>query len=146
MAKIIKDPVYITIPLRPITKKNSQRWVKLKGSGLWKLVPSEAYLLYEKNCKPFIRCKGLLITGPVNIKTLFYIDADRKCDLSNYIEAIADILVHYHVLEDDNRWIVTGWDGSRVYVDRENPRTEITIEPLPHEEAEQLELTGVGDF
>jgi hypothetical protein len=38
-----------------------------------------------------------------------------------------DILVKAKVLEDDNYKIVIGTDGSRVYYDKENPRTEVEI-------------------
>ena len=52
----------------------------------------------------------------------------RRVDLNNLLEATTDMLVHYGVLEDDNSNIVYSHDGSRVYVDRDNPRTEIYIE------------------
>lgn len=52
----------------------------------------------------------------------------RRVDLSNLIEAVDDILVKAGVLEDDNYKIVQSHDGSRVLHDKENPRTEITIE------------------
>jgi Holliday junction resolvase RusA-like endonuclease len=54
----------------------------------------------------------------------------RRVDLTNLLEAIDDILVKYGVLEDDNYNIIDNHDGSRVYYDKENPRTEITINLL----------------
>ena len=141
---MITEPVEITIPLRPFTKKNSSRIVKTK-SGVPFLIPSAAYEQYERDCAAFIRCKGLEVSCPINIRALFYIDADRKCDLSNYFEAIADILVHYHVIEDDHRKIVAGWDGSRIYVDRANPRTVVTLEPIPQGQIE-LDIEATKDF
>ena len=126
----ITEPLFILLPVKPITKKNSRRWAPIGKTGIWKLIPSEAYEQYERDCGLFIRCKGLNISCPVNMRVIFYIDSDRESDISNYFEAVADMLVHYQVLADDNRKIVVSWDGSRVYVDRKNPRTEITIEPL----------------
>ena len=41
-----------------------------------------------------------------------------------------DILVAAGILQDDNSSIVMGHDGMRVYYDKENPRTEITITPF----------------
>jgi hypothetical protein len=38
------------------------------------------------------------------------------------------VLVKYGAIIDDNSLIVTSMDGSRVYYDKENPRTEIYIE------------------
>lgn len=67
------------------------------------------------------------INYPVNVKCIYYRDSLRRCDLSNLHEATDDILVHYGILKDDNFKIVAGHDGSRVKVDRENPRTEIFI-------------------
>jgi Holliday junction resolvase RusA-like endonuclease len=110
-----------TIPLPPRTKKNSQRKTK---SG--HIIPSAAYEQYEKDCGWFMpKCKP--INYKVNLKAVFYIDADRKSDLVGYLQAIQDILVKYGVLEDDNRKIVHSTDGSYVEVDRENPRVEIEI-------------------
>jgi Holliday junction resolvase RusA-like endonuclease len=51
----------------------------------------------------------------------------RKVDLTNLLNAINDILVKYEILADDNSSIVFSMDGSRVFYDKENPRTEITI-------------------
>ena len=38
------------------------------------------------------------------------------------------MLVKYGVIEDDNSRIIVSMDGSRVRYDKENPRTEVTIE------------------
>jgi len=109
-----------TIPIPPRTKKNSQQITK---NGI---IQSAAYRQYEKDCAWFMpKCEP--IGYKINLKAVFYIDADRKSDLVGYIQAIQDILVKYGVLEDDNRRIVHTVDGSCVEVDRENPRTEIEI-------------------
>lgn len=47
--------------------------------------------------------------------------------MPNLINAIDDILVKYGVFEDDNYTIIESHDGSRIYVDAENPRTEVYI-------------------
>lgn len=129
MGRIITESITFTLKLKPFSKKNGSRIVR-KKSGVPFLIPSESYKTYEKDCGWFIPCKGMGISCPVNIEAIFYIDAARRCDLSNYIEALADILVHYKVIEDDCWKIVAGWDGSRMYVDRTNPRTEVTITPM----------------
>jgi Holliday junction resolvase RusA-like endonuclease len=64
---------------------------------------------------------------PVNVKCVYYMPTRRKVDLSNLLNSTLDILVHYGVLIDDNRNIVYSVDGSRVFYDKENPRTEIEI-------------------
>ena len=54
-----------------------------------------------------------------------------KRDIANYIEAIQDILVKYEVLKDDNYNIVYSLDGTRMYVDKENPNgTIVNVVPM----------------
>ena len=60
-------------------------------------------------------------------------DTNRAVDLGNLLAATCDILVHYGVLMDDNARIVVHHDGSRVFVDRKQPRAEIEIIPLEDE-------------
>ena len=50
-----------------------------------------------------------------------------KCDLTNHLEAIDDIMVKAGLLADDNFTVVESHDGSRVLYDKERPRTEIII-------------------
>ena len=54
----------------------------------------------------------------------------RKCDLTNLLEAIDDIMVKSGLLADDNFTIIESHDGSRVLYDKENPRTEVQIVPI----------------
>lgn len=54
----------------------------------------------------------------------------RPCDLTNLLEAVDDVLVKGKIIADDNYKIVAGHDGSRVFVDKDNPRTEIFIEEI----------------
>lgn len=50
-----------------------------------------------------------------------------KVDLSALYEGIQDELVATKVLADDNYTIVASHDDSGVFVDKNNPRMEITI-------------------
>lgn len=135
------------IPLEPRTKKNSleikfRKVPSLKGffrktkygfeyCGVPFVAQSENYKQYEKDCIFFLNPRPREpIAEKVNIKCLFYRATNRRVDLTNLEEAIDDILVKYHILADDCFNIVCGHDGSRVYVDKENPRTEITIERI----------------
>jgi len=111
-----------TIPIAPRTKKNHGQITK---SGA--LIPSAAFLQYKKDCKHFIKRLDYPIDYPVNVKAIYYKDTHRKSDLINYHSALHDLLVDYGVLADDNDEIVVSTDGSRVFVDSKNPRTEITI-------------------
>lgn len=110
----------------PRTKKNSQRIVRGKNRTL--ILPSASYVLYEKE---FIRqvpsAAKLGINQPVNVRCIYYMPTRRKVDLLNLEAATHDILVKAGVLEDDNRDVIIGTDGSRVFHDTANPRVEIEI-------------------
>ena len=123
----MKKMIKITIPLAPITKKNSQR-IMINGAGKPFIMPSAAYKDYEREAALFMP-RGVHIKEPVNVKCVFYMPTRRKCDLTNLLEAIDDILVKSGVLADDNYTVIQSHDGSRVYYDKENPRTEIYINP-----------------
>lgn len=118
------------IPLNPRTKKNNQKIIKNKRTGSLMVVQNDRYLQYERDAGWFLKKIPQPISEPVNVKCVFYRDSERKVDLNNLLEAITDILVRYKVILDDNYRIVAGHDGSRVFVDREKPRTEITITSL----------------
>lgn len=64
----------------------------------------------------------------------------RKCDLTNLLEAIDDVMVKYGLLADDNFSIIESHDGSRVLYDKENPRTEVTIISLERNEIKWSDL------
>lgn len=117
-----------TIPLPPVTKKNSQQIIINKSTGRPMVIPSKQYREYEKECGWFVQGKGMNINEPVNVKCVYYMPTRRRVDLTNLMEATHDILVKYEVLEDDNSKIIRSVDGSRVLYDKKNPRTEITIE------------------
>lgn len=131
--KVLPDgSVSIMLPLVPYTKKNSQNiFYKnvAKTDGTEKRVPfvspSTQYKQYEKDCGIFLRPLG--IHCPVNIRAWFFMRTLKAVDLTNLNEALHDILQAYGVIVEDNCRIVVGTDGSRVYHDKENPRTEVLI-------------------
>jgi len=112
-----------TIPLNPVSKKNSP--IVLKNRAV--VLPSKQYMKYEKECKPYIPKFDEAICTPCNVECHFYLKTRRLCDLTNMLESIHDVLVKYGVLEDDNYTRVATTDGSFVSYDKENPRTEIVI-------------------
>ena len=114
----------ITLNLAPVSKKNHSQIITVKGRPM--LIPSKQYKKYEKECGEFLKDVEPFL-DPCNVKCLFYMSTHRKVDLTNLLEAIDDILVHYGILIDDNSNVIVGHDGSRVLYDKDNPRTEITI-------------------
>lgn len=114
-----------TIASSPHTKKNSQ--VIAKHNGRTFVVQNKLYKKYEKECLNVIEPPEKPIDEPVNVQMRFFMPTRRRVDLVNLQQACLDILVRAGVLEDDNFNIVYSMDGSRVFYDKENPRTEIEI-------------------
>lgn len=126
MLEVTTAGLCFTVPITPISKKNSQQILTNPKTGRPFIMPSKKYKQYEKDAMWFIP-KGEVIDFPVNVKCLFYMPTRRKCDLVNMQEAILDVMVKAGLLADDNYSIVQSMDGSRVLYDKENPRTEIFI-------------------
>lgn len=121
--------MHITIPLAPVSKKNSQRLLKYGGRLM--PVPSAAYSRYETAAGYHLRPRPEKpLTGPLEVRCLYYMPTRRRVDLVNLLEATDDILVKYRIIEDDHCGIVASHDGSRVLYDKAHPRTEIYISRL----------------
>lgn len=115
------------IPLNPKTKKNNQQVLYNSKTKKPFIAQNNAYKRYERDAGWFVKWNNPPIKEPVNVKCVFYRDSERRVDLTNLLEAIDDVLVKYGILADDNFTILAGHDGSRVLVDKDNPRTEIEI-------------------
>ena len=113
------------IKTEPKTKKNSQKIIINKRTRRPMLVQSEDYLLYERQAGLFLPKLKEPINQPVNIRAHFYRRTRHRVDLTNLLEALDDILVKNKIIADDDFKIVMGHDGSRVYIDKDNPRTEV---------------------
>lgn len=114
------------------TKKNSARILRTR-SGAPFVAPSKAFADYETSCLWQIKRPHSPVSARVNVRCVYYMKTARRVDLANLIEATTDILVKARVLEDDNAKIVAGHDGSRVDIDRKNPRVEIEIKEMEDE-------------
>lgn len=115
----------------PIVKKNTQKVVRngrrsfVVYSGQykeWMHRAMDELALQKRPDQP--------IDYPVILMCKFFMQTKRVVDLSALYEGIQDTLVKMDVLKDDNFNYVAGHDGSRVLLDRENPRTEVSIYPL----------------
>ena len=126
MLEVKTVAIHFTVPLTPISKKNSQQILVNHATGRPFIMPSKKYKEYEKDAMWFIP-KGETINKPVNVKCLFYMPTRRKCDLVNMQESILDVMVKAGLLANDNYSIVQSMDGSRVLYDKEHPRTEVYI-------------------
>ena len=112
-----------TIPLPPVTKKNSQRILVNRKTGMPFIAPSSAYKRYEQQAITFLAPKPKTpLAGRYHVAAVFYMPTRRRVDLTNLLEAAHDTLVAAKIL--------ASVDGSRVLYDKENPRTEIVIQEL----------------
>lgn len=121
----------LTIPLAPVTKKNSQQIVRNPKTGRYFLIPSKKFKEYEEQFLDYLGWNlphdFRTFTEPIQITARFYMPTKRRVDLTNLLEALDDILVQGFVIADDNSSIVVSHDGSRVLYDKDNPRTELEI-------------------
>ena len=62
-----------------------------------------------------------------NCMATFYRDAERG-DATGYYQGLADVLQEIGVVTDDKH--LTQWDGSRLLVDKANPRVVVTLTPV----------------
>lgn len=99
-----------------------------------RLLPSKAYVQYEKDCLMQIGAKYRQeLKGSYNLKCVYYMPTRHRVDLVNLLEATCDILVDARVIADDNSKIITSHDGCRVLYDKDNPRVEIEISEVKDE-------------
>lgn len=106
------------------SKKNSKHMVFAIGRSF--LVSSPQYLAWHK--EQSYRLKK--IPKPIEhciIEINFYAPDNRKTDLSNKAESIADLLVDNKILKDDNWFCVKKLHLNFIEVDKHNPRAIITI-------------------
>lgn len=115
------------IPLIPVTKKNSQRIIINRATGSPRIIPSPQYQKYEADAAQYIPKLSEPIEEPVQVTCCFYMPTRRRVDLTNLLEAIDDVLVKSGVLKDDDYTVIASHDGSRVYYDKKQPRTEVVI-------------------
>jgi len=121
--------IQFTVFGAPRTKKNSNRLVK--AGKMRRILPSKAWTQWVETART-VRDGHWMVAVPettYNIRAIFYRDALRG-DAVGYYQGLADLLEKRGILSDD-KWLVS-WDGSRLAIDRENPRVEITLEPVDY--------------
>lgn len=126
--------IRIEIPLLTIPKKNSQQILWSRKTHRPFIAQSKRYQDFERECGLFLKKYQNNITCPINIKATFYVPDRRKRDLTNLENSIADILVKYKVIEDDNYNILQSWDGSRIIYEKGRQETIIEIQEAKDEE------------
>lgn len=117
----------IKMPLLTRSKKNSQQIIYNPRTHKPMIIQSKIYLNFERECGYFLSKYNYNINYPINIKCTFIVPDKRKRDLTNLENAIADILVKYKVIKDDNYNIINNWDGSRIIYKKGVEETIIEI-------------------
>ena len=128
-----------TIPIEPKTKKNSQRIITIRdkyGRPRPKIIPSQSYVDYEKQAIKF--CPRAGIDYAVNVRAFYFRRKHHRVDLTNLESALMDVLVKAGTLKDDSCSIVWSTDGSRVFYDKDHPRTEVEITAVVKKAEPQL--------
>lgn len=124
--------ITIVIPGAPRTKKNHGRIVRGKGKGKKgrpRLLPSVPWCAWRdavlRVLRPEIAKEPTLpVRGPVSCRALFYRDRAQG-DPVGFYQGLADLLEELGVVEDDV--LIRDWDGTRLLVDRQHPRTEVFL-------------------
>lgn len=124
-----------TVLGKPITKKNHME-IRKRADGKRFIGQSNKFEAYAEVFKSQIFYTGPPIECIVNVQEVYYMPTRQLVDKLNLQAATDDLLVECGVLKDDNSRIVGGHDGSRVRLDRDNPRVEITITRLEETEVE----------
>ena len=113
----------------PASKANSRKMVTI--GGMPRLIKSRKALSYSEAFK--LQCKGSPVEGDVKVSmTIYY--ASRRPDLDESL--ILDLLQGVAYLNDrqvKEKHIIWG-------LDKENPRTEIRVEPRVNTENRELTL------
>lgn len=120
--------VSFTVLGAPRTKKTSNRLVPGRGrkAGRKLVLPSAAWVRWVETAVFPVKV-ARLPDQPYSCRALFYRDR-LTGDACGYYQGLADALEKWGVLSDD-RFLVD-WDGSRLLLDRKNPRVEITLTPV----------------
>lgn len=147
-----EKPFAFVVYGQPATKKNSAVMVARRAT----ILPSKAYRAYEKTFRAAMRKIKMNLgelphyDGPVQLTAKYYLENRAHYpDLNGLLQATQDIISDEYALVTDKatgkrkrqrsrRWIlsddriVKSLDGSRIAgIDKEKPRVEIFIKPLP---------------
>lgn len=142
MDTVKKERWVYLITGRPITKKNSGRYVRTRG-GKSHFLPSQQFENYEKGALWQLRCQARPDTpldGPVALCVRYYMPSRQGWpDLMGLIQATADIIQDAEIVADDG--YIESLDGCRIAgIDKVNPRAEIIITPIAAESSGLYDL------
>jgi len=118
------NTIVVVLPGSIRSKKNSKR-IFAKGN-FKRVLPSKAYEAWEKQSRLYFRAhwpRFQPFEDDVDVCVHAYYKG-RRPDLSGVLESVGDCMEGF-LWRDDKQ--IMSWDGSRLYHDKENPRTEIIV-------------------
>lgn len=121
-----------TVPGVVRVKKNSLRRIR-RGDRML-TVSSAAHQAWENIAVLHLQSQrhqqvNVDAWGAVNLRALIYLDRESGLtNLDNLIASVMDALQKAEVVADD--CLIRGFDGSRIRLDRKNPRVDIVLTPL----------------
>jgi hypothetical protein len=122
--------IEITIPGSVVSKKNSKIATMVGGVNVPRraiILPSNAYKKWEKQAQEALWGQVKFeFNEPIQVTALFFYKGNRP-DLSGACESIGDM--GEGILWENDK-LIESWDGSRLFHDLKNPRTELTITAL----------------
>jgi Holliday junction resolvase RusA-like endonuclease len=113
----------------PPSKKNNKQFWRNKSTGKMFIASSDKYQAWEKEMMYLLMKDRKGIDTPCKIVVKFEIKTERKFDLSNKFESIADALVKAGVIKDDN-WSVLSEVDISIHKGIEDGY-RVAIYPLP---------------
>jgi len=118
----------VVLPGSIRSKKNSKR---IFSGGKFKTVlPSLAYEKWERLARPISKAQlSGILSGPLggeikNVKVSAYFKGQQP-DLSGVLESVGDCLEGIIWVNDKQ---ITAWDGSRLFHNKDDPRTIVEVE------------------
>jgi hypothetical protein len=140
--------IRFTIPGAPTTKKNRAQIIPSESGQGAILVPNEKYRQWRRRA---IKWKQVILTtardagytppieAHLSCRALFYRPMETTGDFDGYIAGLGDFLEPEWVdpvkdtitrpgvglIENDRQ--IRDWDGTRLLIDRENPRIEVEL-------------------
>ena len=120
------------VPGNVRVKKNSLRRIRRGNRTL--TISSAAHQAWENTAVLRMQSQrhrqpSVATWGSVNLRALIYLDREPGLtNLDNLIASVMDALQSAEVVTDD--CLIRGFDGSRIRLDRKNPRVEISLTPL----------------
>ena len=110
----------------PPSKKNS-KMIICRGARPMLLSSAKHKTWHEAEMWKLKSIKPKVLVEKCQIYAWFYFPDNRKRDMSNVFESIADILVDAEIIKDDAWQVIESITLFACGIDKENPRVEISI-------------------